>query len=155
SGFAYKGTVGGKTVKQSTDLSKVRAAMDLHMSKLAAGEVQAAQMTKEDRDELVLLRKLAAPDATPVIAVREWRAAIDDKKALLGFKHILIEDAVEQFIASGEARGLQFERTYRAKLAPLVKPGDPSAFRGRDLDGISPIELDQFYQRWTNGVTRN
>ncbi len=155
SGYVFKAVCGGKTIKQSTQLQKVRDALDLHMSKLAVGEVQSAQMTKEDRDELLLLRKLVGNDATPLIALREWRAAKDEQKQLLGFNRIKIEDAIDEFIAAGESRGLQYERTYRAKLSPLAKKDDPTAFRSRFLDTISPAELEIFFQRWANGVTRN
>jgi len=148
--------------KQSSALEVVEAAMRLYLAKVSAGDVQAAGMTKEDRDELVLLRKLAGDDATPVIAVREWRAARDAKAALLDYTPVLIEDAINRFIDEGMANGRQHERTYRSKLTSLLLPVTlegkglhPATFRGRHIHTITKVELAARLVSYSDYVTRN
>lgn len=148
-GFIFT-AVCGKWRVQKVDLAKAEAELRLHLSKVAAGEVAAAGMTKEDRDELTLLRKLAGENSTALAAMREWKAAQDVKAGLVGFTSITADQALADFIKQGTAAGKQHGRTYGTKLK-----GFAERFSGRELHTISAPELTAWLETYANHVTRN
>jgi hypothetical protein len=135
----------------------------LTAEKLNAGHVEAAGMSRGDRDELVAARRIAG--ATPVLAaLEEWAKARElcggpilaaaeawAARNATSFAPLKLRDAVDRFIDAKEKAGHEGDRTYRAKLKPLV-----TALGGETLlHSITVSQLNTYLGRYSDGVTRN
>lgn len=149
--------------------AKAEAELRLRLSQLNQGRLGAADMTLEDREELLLLRKLAG-NTPPVVALREWLHDQQRREqAALGCTPIAIEDALDKFIREGESAGNQHERTYRSKLNSLLlttvetpDPKDPrrtivvrTSLKGRSIHSITRDEMHARLQTYHDVTTRN
>jgi hypothetical protein len=149
--------------RQFSDQKRAIEEARLKAEQLASGRVAASgSMTVSDAETLAAARKIAGK-VPLVAALEEWRKAreISGDNLLAAaeawqarnadrFTPITIEKAVDAFIKSKERAGKQGERTYRAKLTPLI-----DAFAGRTLDSISSKALTAYLERYQDGVTRN
>ncbi len=157
----------GKWRCQRAKFEKAESELKLYLAKLNAGEVAAAGMTKEDRDELLTLRKLAG-DTPPSVAIKEWKYEQDRQaEARTGCTPATVEDVIDRFIKDGEANGRQHERTYRSKLSSLLLPTEDDgtgndtrrptrdSFVGRHIHTIAKEELAARLQAFQDHVTRN
>ena len=131
-------------------------------AQLAEGRVEAADMTRSDRDTLLAARQICG-DVPILAALHEWQKARDLTQGHLiaaaeawasrntdSFKRIKVADAIDAFIDSKEKAGKQGERTYRSKLLPLTV-----AFPDRHLDTITVMEYTAYLETFADGVTRN
>lgn len=165
-GFVYQVTYrdasGVRRKPQFTDPNDAEAEARLQGSKLAAGRVEAAEMTRADRDELLAIRKLCGT-TPPLSAVNEWFEAkkyagdnlLPAAKAWAQvngrtFTPILADKCVDEFITAKNAAGKQGDRVYRSKLAPIR-----TRFAGRELHTITAVEWESYLAQFPNGVTRN
>ncbi len=164
-GHAYKiawTTPAGRKVAQFANESEALEEARTKAAQIAAGRIEATDLTREDRDVIQEARKLCG--AVPVLAaLEEWsrvRAltnghAIPAAEAWAArnanrFKHITVADAVDRFIAAKQKAGKQGERTYRAKLKPLVEH-----FPDTNLDTLSALQFTAYLEQFEDGVTRN
>lgn len=131
-------------------------------ARIAVGEVELAGMKKSDFQELARARQIAG-DTPLLAALREWQkiqeltngnglaaAEVWSRQNAARFDRLDVAEAVERFIASKGKAKKQGERTYRAKLKPLL-----AAFPGRTIDSISAAEFSRYLENWGDGVTRN
>ena len=130
---------------------------------LAAGKIDAAGMTREDRDLLVGVREVCGK-TPPLAALQEWKkirdlvgddgvAAAEHWARKLSVKpkvSLSVNECAEAFIAAKNLAGFQGTRIYKAKLKPLV-----DLFSGRPIDSITAKELEGYLQRFGDAVTRN
>lgn len=158
----YRDVAGKRHTPQFADPVAAETEARLKAAQLAEGKVEAADMGRADRDELLALRRICG-DVPPLSAVQEWAkaremtdghllaaakawAAGNEKK----FNPALASECVDLFIKATEEAGGQGERTYRAKLNPIK-----TYFAGRELHTISAPEWGQYLGQWKDGVTRN
>ena len=152
----------GRQRESFADSAKALEEARIKADQLAAGRIEGADMSTGDRDELQAARKLSG-DVPVVAALEEWRKArqLTDGNVLPAaeawhgrnvarFKRIKVADAVDSFISAKERAGKEGERTYRAKLKPLV-----SAFPDQFLDALSGTALTAYLEQFQDGVTRN
>jgi hypothetical protein len=130
---------------------------------LAVGKIDAAGMTREDRDMMVGIRDICGK-TSPLAALQEWkkiRGLVGDdgiaaaehwakKQAVRPRVSLAVNDCVDSFIAAKNLAGFQGTRIYKAKLKPLV-----DSFSGRPIDSITAKELEAYLQRFEDAVTRN
>lgn len=169
SGFAFTvawtDAEGKPRRKQFADDGDAKTFAEQKADQLATGHVQAADFSADDRAELVAIREVVKDSGVPALsAVREWQranvlcpgevlaaceawAARQNKH---GLKPILVEVAVDTFIAEKEAAGKHGEQTYRAKLKPVAE-----RFKGRHLHSITAAEWTEYLAIYKDGVTRN
>jgi hypothetical protein len=130
---------------------------------LSSGNLEAAEVTKADRDLLLALRQKCGE--VPILAaIEEWVQAREITGSQIlpaarawaavnakGFKPIFADVCVDQFIAARGKAGGDAERTYRSKLKPIK-----TAFAKRELHSISTAEWQAYLKQWANdGVTHN
>jgi hypothetical protein len=141
---------------EASEEGRVKAAQ------LAEGRVEAADMTRSDRDDLQAARDISG--SVPFLAaLEEWRRARDLTQGQLipaaeawavrnvtKFTRIKVDAAIDAFIAAKERAGKQGERTYSAKLRPLK-----DSFKDRFLDTIGAAEFTAYLEQYQDGVTRN
>jgi hypothetical protein len=166
SGWTYVVAFMDQGSRHRQKFSEPATALDearLKAAQINAGRVHATGMTLSDRDELRQARAMVGE--TPLLSVlREWKqiqkiaagnglAAAEAWAArnVTSYKPVSLGDAVDEFIRRKEKAGKQGERTYRAKLNPLVSHFT-SATR---LDTISSNALESYLAKFENGVTRN
>lgn len=166
SGYAY--TIGWTDAdgnpkrRQFADETKAEQEGRTIAANLAAGQVEAAAMTREDRNELLAIRE-AARGRPPLSVIREWRTAFEMSGGNIlpaceawvarkrpTFTPVLVETAVNDFITAKERSGKQGEATYRAKLKPLAV-----RFKSRHLHALTQAELTAYLETFADGVTRN
>lgn len=126
---------GRKRVKFANPAAALEEAR-LQAEKLAAGKVEAAEMTGGDREELAAARELAGD--TPLLAIlREWREAQRLSSGnVLGAvrfyaqhvkadrqKTITVKAAVEAFLKAKEAEGINTAASY-LKILPRLRDGE-------------------------------
>ncbi len=132
--LAYTTPTGRKTIKFADPLKAMDEAR-LQAGKLAAGKVEAADMTGGEREELLAARKMAGNMAV-LSALREWQ----DARALCGGellaaarfycehtqnskrKTILIKDAVRLFLKAKMDEGINTKASYD-KVLPRLQDG--------------------------------
>ncbi len=115
---------GRRRLQQFADESTAMEEARLKAAQLAEGRVEAADLTRGDREELQAARQLCA-DVPVLSALEEWRKARDLTQGHLiaaaeawasrnttKFKRIKVADAIDAFIVSKEKAGKQGERTY-------------------------------------------
>lgn len=158
---AWRGA-SGRERKPFTDLSTALDEAKLKAEKLDAGQIEAAGMGREDRDELTCAREIAG--GVPLVAaLQEWARAREltsgailpaaeawAKRHATDFTRRHAAKVVEEFIKYKTSRGKKGERTYGSKLRPIK-----TAFPERYLDDISTLEWSQYFGRWKDGVTQN
>ena len=165
SGFAYVvtwRTAAGRQKQTLADPKKAEEEARTKAAQLASGDVEAAEMKKTDRDELVAARKLTK-DRPLLSVLAEWAKAydltgghvLDAAKSFAqrqgsGLKRILAPVAVERFIASKNKAGKEGDRTYGAKLK-----GIKEHFKDRHLDDITAQDWTDYLLNFGDGVTRN
>lgn len=162
-GFAFSLRAGARNLGQFSTLEKAMEEARLKAAQLQAGRIEAADLSREDRDQLLEARKICGQ--VPLLAaLQEWSRArtltnghilpaceawaIQNQTAK--FTRVLVSDAVDQFIKEKEKLKKQGERTYRSKLSPL---GD--FFKDRYLDSIGVAEFTAYLEQWDDSVTRN
>jgi integrase len=136
----------------------------LKAEKLNAGFILGAAMTRDDRDELLAIRQIVGREVPLLSAVTEWaRARQLTGGAILqaceawaarnasAVVPIGLREAVDRFIAEKERAGHEGERTYLAKLDPLVAAIGEAV----PLHLVTVAQLTQYLARYTDGVTRN
>jgi hypothetical protein len=148
SGFLFEAWAGSVKVKSGTDDSAVEKELRLYLSKVNAGEVEAAGFRKEDRDELYEARRIAHP--TPVLAaLREWKELKEKLASKLSCTPKDVSEARDLFIAQGDKAGGSYSRTYGSKLSHLSE-----AFPSRYIHTITAIEMNAYFEQWEHPVTR-
>lgn len=123
----------------------------LQAGKLNAGRLDATQISVNDHEELAAIRELAG-DVPALSALQEWRQARDisggslltavrfyvDHFSKSETKSILVKDAVELFLKSKRAEGIDVKTSYE-KILPRLRDGDlgnlPIEAIGRDQLG--------------------
>jgi integrase len=144
-----------KDIKEALKESRLKAAQ------LNAGDIEAAKMSKEDRDELLAARRIVGD--TPLLEfVKEAKKAADmcgDQLLIaaksfassnaLSFMPLATSVAVETFLAEIRGAG-KSERTYKSKLKYLV-----DYFPQRQLHSISTPEWTKYLEQFPDAVTRN
>lgn len=135
----------------------------LKAAQLAEGRVEAADLTRSDRDELLAARELC--EGLPLVAaLQEWKRARDltggsiiavaeawASRVTETFEEISIQQAVAGFIAAKERTGVDVKASYKKVLPTLV-----TAFGDRSLRSVSARELNAWMEtRHPNPVTRN
>jgi hypothetical protein len=164
-GFAYKvawASPAGRQTAQFADEAEALEEARTKAAQIAAGRVEAADLTREDRDAIQEARRLCG-DVPVLAALAEWKRvreltsghAIPAAEAWAArnanrFKHITVADAVERFIAAKQKAGKQGERTYRAKLKPLVE-----RFPDTNLHTVEALQYTAYLEQFEDGVTRN
>ncbi|TAG27066.1 MAG: hypothetical protein EAZ36_07240 [Verrucomicrobia bacterium] len=149
---AYVTPTGRKTIKFS-DPAKALDEARLQAGKLAAGKVEAADMTGGEREELFAARKLAG-DVAVLSALREWK----DARALCGGqlltavrfyadhvksterKTILVRDAVTKFLTAKKQEGVNTRASYE-KVLPRLRDG---ALGELPIDSVGKDALGQW-----------
>lgn len=155
---------GKRQRKNYADPAVALAEGRLKAEQLNAGFVEGAAMTREDRDELLAARRIVGPGIPLLSALDEWaRAHQLTGGAILPAAEawaarnasavvpISLRDAVDRFIAEKERAGHEGERTYRAKLDPLVATIGAAV----PLHLVTVGQLGQYLARYADGVTRN
>lgn len=131
---AYVTPTGRKTAKFADPAAALGEAR-LQAGRLAAGKVEAADLTGGDRQELLAARKLAG-DMALLSALREWK----DARTLCGGqlmtavrfyadhtkgadqKTILVKDAVTAFLRAKKQEGIDTRSSYE-KVLPRLRDG--------------------------------
>lgn len=164
-GFEYVMAWRGPNGRERKPFADAGIALDeakLKAEKLNAGHIEAADMTRPDRHELVRAREIAG--GVPVIAaLEEWAQAREltngaiipaaeawAKRHATTFARRLAAEVVDEFIAYKIGRGKRAKRTYGSKLKPVK-----TVFANRYLDDITTIEWSHYLSRWNDGVTSN
>lgn len=163
--FTAAWTVGGvRKMRQFPNYAAAHAEASLKADQLAAGRLDAAStLTTDDANTLTAAKALAG-DVPLVAALQEWAkarrlaggqliAAAEAWKArhAPNFKAITLADAIDTFIQAKEKSGHEAERTYRAKLKPLLEHFDPKT----RLDEITTPQLNVYLAQFGDGVSRN
>lgn len=166
-GFVYSVVwfdAGGK--RKVRQFAKEQDALDeanVIAGNLAVGKIDAAAMTREDRDLLVGIRDICGP-TPPLIALQEWKKIRDlvggdgiaaaehwsKKQAFRPKTALSVNECADAFVAAKNLAGFQGTRIYKAKLKPLV-----DSFTGRPIDSITAKELESYLHRFEDPVTRN
>lgn len=164
-GYAYTvawTTPQGRQLVQFADETAALQEARLKAAQLAAGRIEAADLTREDRDVIKEARRMCG--SVPVLAaLDEWLRvreltngnAIPAAEAWAArngrrFKQVGVGEAIDQFIAAKVKAGKQGERTYRAKLDPLRQ-----FFPDETLDTLTALQLTAYLEQFQDGVTRN
>lgn len=129
---------------------------------LASGHIEAAEMKRGDRDELLAARKLAG-NMPLLAALREWEkvnkltnghaiaaAELWAQRNARTLKRVKVSAAIDLFIKGKDRAGKQGEATYRAKLKPLA-----AFFPDSFIDAVTAAELTAYLEQYQDGVTRN
>lgn len=166
SGHAYTlvwQTPEGRRQRKFSDPEEALREAKLVAGRLAAGELEAAGMTRGDFRELAAAREIAG-EIPLLSALREWAkvreltgghalAAAESwaqRNNAKTFQRITVGDAIDRFISQKQKAGKQAERTYRSKLEPLRRH-----FGERTIDSISAEEFGIYLEQFQDGVTRN
>jgi integrase len=153
----------GRKIFQFTNEDEAVEEARLKAAQLAAGKIEAADLTRSDRDELWAARKVCG-DVPLLAAVQEWARARDLAKGNVlaaaeawsartgtNFEVISIEAAVAAFVQSKQRAGVDVGASYQRVL-----PTFTTAFGARSLHTISSRELTAWLEeRHPNAVTRN
>lgn len=160
---AWNTPAGRKRVKfANLDAALVEARAKVHQ--LAAGRIEAASMTGDDRDELAAARKIAARFELPVMAaLAEWSRARELTQGNViaaceawaarnssPVDRITVEAVVRKFLAAKTAAGIKTAENHAHIFADLTRD-----FGSHDLDTISALMLDKWLARWEHPSTRN
>ena len=134
----------------------------LKADQINAGRIDGANMTLADREELAAARKITG-NIPLISALKEWVKVRDltDNNAIAAaeawsrrnstrFNEIKVCHAIDKMIAAKEKSGAQGERTYRAKLNPLI-----AAFPDRMLHSITTAEFTAYLEGFVDRTTRN
>lgn len=154
---------GGKRfVRQFADFQKAKKEGELKAEMLAAGQLDAARMSKQDRDELLLARDIAG-DIPIVEAISQWKRMQDitkgngleaaklwNKANLTAFENIKLEEVIRRFKAAKERAGVNVESAYKNRLERLTATF-PKAFLSR----ITTRQLSAYLDKIDHPVSRN
>lgn len=149
--LAYSTPSGRKTVK-FMDPDKALAEARLQAGHLAAGKIEASEMTGSEREELLAARRLAG-DMPLLSALREWQrarqlvgadlvAAAQAWKDLHGTarKEISMRDALTAFLKAKERQGVDTKASYRKTLPRLCD----AAFADLPINAVTATMLDNW-----------
>lgn len=149
--LAYSTPSGRKTVK-FMDPDKALAEARLQAGHLAAGKIEASEMTGSEREELLAARRLAG-DMPLLSALREWHrarqlvgadlvAAAQAWKDLHGTarKEISMRDALTAFLKAKERQGVDTKASYRKTLPRLCD----AAFADLPINAVTATMLDNW-----------
>src|SRR5215216_7891517 len=120
-GWVYSvawGTVTGRKMKQFADEAAAMEEARLKAAQLASGRIEAADLTRGDRDELYAAREICG--TTPIIvALKEWARARDLTSSQVvaaaeawsarqgtAIQTMLVKDAVTAFLSAKEKAGV-------------------------------------------------
>jgi integrase len=166
-GFVYQlaWTVGGvRRLQQFVDLDEAMEEARLRAAQLASGRIDAATISKPDRDELQAARQIVAGKGQLLPALREWAKAYTltggqittAAEAWAARNHakvdrITVADAVQRFIESKRREGVDVKSSYLKVLPTLTE-----AFGDRMLPTLTARELTAWLEsRHPAPVTRN
>lgn len=153
----------GRKMQQFAEEAEALDEARLKAAQLAAGRVEAAEMTGADREELLAARALLG-GAPLLSALTEWKKARDRAGGNLmvaaeawaarngaAFEAVDVENAVKRFMASKRANGVDVNASYERLLPTFV-----AAFGSRSLHTISSRELAAWMEkRYPHPVSRN
>ncbi len=161
-GVAYHLPSGRKIVHRGT-LEKARDHARLMVDSIAAGEVDIAEMSKQDRMELLALRERAAVHGVaPLMAIDEWSkirtvvgtegipAAEAWSRRRTKYQRIAVAVAVEKFLAAKQSDGVNTEASYEGALERFK-----AKFGDQFLDALESRNLNEWLQSTGKGRTRN
>ena len=167
-GFAYqvvwKEPDNGRKVITKANLDDAKDEGKIKAQQLATGIVGASQMGAADLQIYAKANGIVEAYGVPIVAaLEEWAAARELVGAAIGeactafvksrakqLERIQLGAAIDQFILMKDKAGKQGERTYRAKLKPLL------TFAGNVyLDTITAQQFSAYLETFADGVTRN
>jgi integrase len=166
-GFVYQVAWTAKGVRMLQQFTNLAAALEegrLRANQLASGRIDAASISKPDRDELQAAREVIGTKGQLLPAVREWRRAFDltggeilpaaaawAARHRVKLDHITVADAVKRFTETKKRAGVDVTCSYN-KILPAL-----TAFAGdRRIDTLSTRELQQWMEtRYPHPVSRN
>ena len=145
-------TPSGRKTSKFADPAKAIEEARLQAGRLAAGKVEAAEMTGSEREELMEARRMAG--STPLLsALREWNrarqlagadlvAAAQAWKDLHGTsrKEITMREALKEFLTAKERQGVDTKASYRKTLPRL----NDSTLADLPINGITASMLDDW-----------
>jgi hypothetical protein len=143
--LAWNTPEGRKTQKFAAESDAVDEA-NLKAKNLNAGRLEAADMTAEDRQELLAAREIVG-DVPLLAALREWKAAKDKATPAAG---VTVKEAVTQFYANKKALGVDTTAGYDRTL-----PAFQEHFRDRVFGSIELTELEAYFATFAHPVSRN
>jgi integrase len=135
----------------------------IKVAQLAAGRIEAADMSRSDRDDLIAARELCG--SVPLLsALEEWKKARGLAEGNLiaaaeawasrngtSYEDVSIELAVDQFISAKSRAGVDVSASYE-KIFPSLK----RALGERSMASVSSRELSAWMdERYPHPVTRN
>jgi integrase len=164
-GYVYAvawNVAGTRRMRQFTDQGAAMEEARLKADQLAAGKVEAAGLTREDRDELLHARDIAGK--VPVIAaLQEWAkaseiaqgniiAAAESWAARNVSKHerVKVGEAIDRHLAAKDAAGKRTRANHGSTFDALR-----AAFADLYLDTLSSVQLSSYLERIENPSTRN
>jgi integrase len=129
---------------------------------VAHGRVEAAQMTRSDRDEIVAARKIVK-DVPLLTALAEWLkcrdlagdnaiAACKEYAARVGkvAKRVKVAEVVSEYVKTKRAAGNKTPDMHGSTFDRIKKD-----FGDIYLDAVSAKQIDAWLSQWENPVTRN
>jgi len=162
--YAVAWNVGGtRRMRQFTD---ERAAMEearLKADQLAAGKIEAAGLSREDRDELLHAREIAGK--VPVIAaLQEWAKASEiaqgniitaaeqwaARNSTSRHQRVKVAEAIDRYLAAKDAAGTFVRRDHSSVFDSLR-----TAFGELFLDTVSTVQMGLYLEKIENPSTRN
>ena len=145
-------TPSGRKTRKFSDPDKAISEARLQAEQLAAGKVEAADMTGGERDELLAAKKITL-DVPVLSALSEWKKARDlcgdDLLAAAqawrdlhgkSRKEISVRDAVKEFLLAKDRQGVDTKASYRKTLPRL----EEAPFADSPMSSVSAIELEKW-----------
>ncbi len=159
--LAYSTPRGRKTIKFANPDKALKEAK-LKAEQLAAGKIEAAELSAGDREELHAARKLAG--STPLLAaLREWAKAHQLTNGELmraaeswrnrhkaKIENITVNHAIDRYTKAKTALGKENARTSRSHLNALRE-----AFGDQNIADITAQALNEYLGRYAHPVSRN
>lgn len=165
-------TEAGRQRKAFADQSVALAEARLKAEQIDSGQVQAAGMSREDRDELVTLREIAGA-VPPVVALKEWARAREltqghvvpaaeawaARNGRSSRDRITVGQAIDRYMAAREADGINVlrgaGRTFAVKRQSVVDRSFRAVLGHAPLADVTPNQIAEWLANHPHAVSRN